>query len=230
MDMINILKTVGVFSAGTCLVTMDIQNLFTNVDHQDGLNAMCHFLEKRPPETTPSTLCLRELAEIVLSKNVFFFEKVTNLYRQCKGSAMDSKMSPDFNSLYVACFENDYIFSSENPFKSHIKLWKRYVDDIFMIYDGSVESLLQFYEYLNCCQDHLKFTIEHDTQQISFLDILVKPDGTVLVTDLYRKETDKCSFLHGQSFHPTHLKKSLPISQFSRIRRICTKQTEKKSG
>lgn len=53
-------------------------------------------------------------------------------------------------------------------FHDDIKLWKRCVDDIFMIYDGPVDSLLQFYEYLNRCHEHLKLTINHDVQQISF--------------------------------------------------------------
>lgn len=56
---------------------------------------------------------------------------------------MDSKMS---YFLYVVCFENDNVFSSKNPFYNHIKLWKRYVDDIFMIYAGPVDSLFLFYE------------------------------------------------------------------------------------
>lgn len=42
------------------------------------------------------------------------------------------------------------------------------------------------------------------------------------MTDLYRKPKDRNTVLHGQSFHPTRLKISLPISQFKRIRRICT--------
>lgn len=46
------------------------------------------------------------------------------------------------------------------------------------------------------------------------------------MTDLYKKETDTCSYLHGDSFHPMHLKKSLPISQYNRIRRICSKQAD----
>ncbi len=48
-----------------------------------------------------------------------------------------------------------------------------------MIYDGTAGCLMQFYEYLNHCQEHLKFTINHDMKQISFLDLLVKRDGEI---------------------------------------------------
>ena len=49
---------------------------------------------------------------------------------------------------------------------------------------------------------------------------VIKFDGSI-VTTLYRKETDKNNILLAPSFHPTSLKKSLPISQFLRLRRIC---------
>ena len=71
------------------------------------------------------------------------------------GIAMGSKMSPYLSHSYKTCFENDYV-SFENPFHNHIKLWKCYVADIFMVYDGLVDSLLRFYEYLNRCHEHLK--------------------------------------------------------------------------
>ena len=85
---------------------------------------------------------------------------------------------------------------------------------------------MEFFNYLNSCHEHLKFTICHDQQEINFLDILIKRDGHGFATDLYRKKTDTCSYLQADSFHPTHLKKSLPVSQYSRIRRICSNTTD----
>lgn len=63
--------------------------------------------------------------------------------------------------------------------------------------------------------------MDYDTCQVSFLDLLIIKDNNNLVTDLYRKPKVKNTILRGQSFHPTCLKKSLPISQFKRIHRIC---------
>ena len=225
MDMINILKSVNDLNDNNyILATLDIENLFTNVDHEGGLYALTHFLDQRSDEL-PSTQCIRELAEVVLKKNAFMFE--TNYYLQCKGTSMGSKMSPQFSSLYVAMFENEFVLNSDrNPFFHQVKLWKRYVDDVFVIWQGTTDTLLDFYNYLNNSHAHLKFTIAHNTQEISFLDILIKRDGNSFATDLYRKKTDTCSYLHGDSFHPSHLKRSLPISQFSRIRRICSSQTD----
>ncbi len=57
---------------------------------------------------------------------------------------------------------------------------------------------------------------------MNFLDVLVLRTASGIETTLYRKPTDRNTILHGQSYHPVSLKRSLPISQFSRIRRICS--------
>ncbi|KAL7405160.1 hypothetical protein ABVT39_024706 [Epinephelus coioides] len=75
----------------------------------------------------------------------------------------------------------------------------------------------EFFLYFNSNNYHLKFTMDYNEHQINFLDILVYRDQNKLGTKLYRKSTDRNSILHGTSFHPIPLKKSLPISQFSRI-------------
>lgn len=64
--------------------------------------------------------------------------------------------------------------------------------------------------------------MEYNKNKMNFLDILVCKDSTKLYSNLYRKPTDKNVILHGDSFHPVALKRSLPISQFNRIRRICS--------
>ncbi len=57
---------------------------------------------------------------------------------------------------------------------------------------------------------------------MNFLDVLVLRTASGIETTLYHKPTDRNTILHGQSYHPVSLKRSLPISQFSRIRRICS--------
>ncbi len=66
------------------------------------------------------------------------------------------------------------------------------------------------------------FTIEFHQEKMSFLDVLVLHNALGIETILYRKPTDRNTILHGQSYHPVPLKRSLPILQFGRIRRICS--------
>ena len=92
----------------------------------------------------------------------------------------------------------------------------------FVIYTGTQEELLEFHAYLNSMNEHLHFSINYDLSQISFLGVMVINDKTYLSTYLYRKPTDRNTLLRGDSFHPRPLIKNLTISQFSRIRRICS--------
>ena len=53
----------------------------------------------------------------------------------------------------------------------------------------------------------------------------LEPDGTIWF-DLFTKPMDAHNYLHHDSCHSYHNKKSLPYSQFLRIRRICTHNSD----
>ena len=76
--------------------------------------------------------------------------------------------------------------------------------------------------YLNSQQHTIKFTADIFTDHVNFLDVTVHhKENSKLTTTLYRKPTDTYRYLHFKSFHPKHQKKSIPYSQFVRVRRIC---------
>ena len=57
---------------------------------------------------------------------------------------------------------------------------------------------------------------------IAFLDIKVSINGNGLSTSVHYKPTDSHSYLLHSSSHPSHVKNSIPISQFLRRRRLCS--------
>ena len=65
-------------------------------------------------------------------------------------------------------------------------MYKRYVHDIFcMEKDGE-----NFFEFLNCRHENIKFTIEKENNKIlPFLDILIKNEGNRLSKSDYQKKT-----------------------------------------
>ncbi|CAJ0966780.1 unnamed protein product [Ranitomeya imitator] len=112
---------------------------------------------------------------MVLEENYFMFQD--SFYVQQQGTAMGSNVVPPFAVAYMAAFEKDYVYS--HPlFIEHCKIWWRYIDDIFCIWDRSIESLLTFDSHINNIWPELKFTVQHDTNRISFLDTLIyKEEG-----------------------------------------------------
>lgn len=224
-DMIVLIESLGPIPDDVILATFDVESLYTNVPHEGGLHAVSHFLEQQDQDARPSKSCILTLAEKVLSLNYFRFEN--EFFLQTKGTAMGSPMAPNFANLYVGMLEEQKILNpTTNNFFSNVLLYKRFIDDIFVLFRGSENSLKSFLEYLNSCSDHLKFTMTYDKNQISFLDLLIVKQDDMLHTNLYRKSTDRNSLLHAKSCHPHPLKNSLPYSQFCRVKRICHKTND----
>ncbi|CAJ0947967.1 unnamed protein product [Ranitomeya imitator] len=133
---------------------------------------------------------------------------------------MGSNVVPPYANTYMSDFESSVIY--KHPlFISSISLWKHYIDDIFCIWWGSLESLQEFFASLIGARPGIKFTMNYDQHAINFLDTMVLKDSEGMLTmDLYIKPTDRNSIPHYQSFHPSPVKRSIPRSQFQRVKRI----------
>ena len=199
------------------LVTMDVSSLYTNIPNDKGLQAaMQTLMEHRPTPNKPTNLSLIKMLEMVLKMNNFQFNGVNFL--QVGGTAMGTKVAPNYAVNNMGSFENKHVYTySKQPL-----LYLRYIDDIFMIWQHSVTELDTFIEHMNTCSEHIKFTVAKSTEQIAFLDTLVKLDRGQILTDLYSKPTDSYNYLYYNSAHPQRCKDSIPHSQFLRVRRICT--------
>ena len=135
---------------------------------------------------------------------------------------MGSPCSPNYANLFMGKFEEDFVYNN-NPFSTLIRCWFRFIDDVFCIFTGSSDELQEFKSYINSRMPTIKFTLEQSQESISFLDVVVKKTDQ-LETRVYRKETDRNSFLDFSSYHPPGLKKGLPYSQMVRIKRICSSE------
>ena len=68
----------------------------------------------------------------------------------------------------------------------------------------------------------LKYTCEISDTSLAFLDIKVSVEGNGLFTSVHYKPTDSHSYLLYSSSHPSHIKNSIPYSQFLRLRSFCS--------
>ena len=105
------------------------------------------------------------------------------------------------------------------------KVWKRFIDDIFVIWTHGIDSLNQFIYHLNNCLPSIKFEADVSITEIHFLDMTVSLDEQHNIqTDLYTKPTDTHNYLKYNSAHPRHCRDGIPYSQFLRLKRICSKE------
>ena len=72
-DFLNKRFTTGNLPANILLVTLDVSSLYTNIPHNEGINACEHFLRTSSQNTIPTgTIC--DLIHMILTMNNFSFK------------------------------------------------------------------------------------------------------------------------------------------------------------
>ena len=92
--------------------------------------------------------------------------------------------------------------------------WKRYIDNIFFLWRGSVSDLESFISDLNQEHFYIKFTTTYDINKraVPFLDMEISIDENGFIkTDWFKKKTAKCQYLLPSSCHPGHITKNIPF-------------------
>ena len=145
---------------------------------------------------------------------------------------MGTKMAPTYATLTLGFLETKLHKTSEEmwnkTFKEYlVKNWKRFLDDCFILWDFDEEHLTNFANLLNTLDpDNIQFTIEIDSDKISFLDILVIKYEDKIITDIFYKPTNTHQYLHFGSCHSRHTKRDIP---YNLARRICTIVSEEET-
>ena len=79
---------------------------------------------------------------------------------------------------------------------------------------------------VNSFYSALKCTWEISDTSLAFLHIKISIENNGLCTGVYYKPIDSLSYLFYSSSHPSHVKKSIPFSQFLRLRRLCSDDSD----
>ena len=221
-DVLNLIQNLKCEHADIILASLDVQSLYTCIPHDAGLEAISHYLNTRPAHVLPPSAFLTDLAEIILSNN--FFKYSGKYYLQCQGTAMGSAFAPSYACLVMGFWEEKFIHNSvNNTFLSKIALWRRYIDDVLLIWKGTVDELQAFLQYVNSTTRYLTFTLEFNDKEINFLDLTIfKSKDGLFDTTIYRKPLSRNTLLRANSNHSKQLIRNIPIGQYLRLRRNCS--------
>ncbi|XP_029648933.1 uncharacterized protein LOC115222773 [Octopus sinensis] len=123
---------------GTLLVSFDVVNLYTNIPHDYGIEAITFRLEKYP-EAIPGRInhsFIIEALKFILLNNFFMFD--TTYYRQKCGIAMGTRAAPLIANLVMSYLELKLYQSSLEKYGASFNFylkenWKRYLDDCFIL-------------------------------------------------------------------------------------------------
>ena len=136
---------------------------------------------------------------------------------------MGTKMGPSYANLFVGYIEHQFFNQYNGPKPD---LYRRYIDDCVGATSSTREELNQFITAVNAFHPALKYTWEISDTSLAFLDIKVSVEGNGLCSSVHYKPTDSHSYLLYSSSHPSHVKNSIPYSQFLRLRRLCSEDSD----
>lgn len=144
--------------------------------------------------------------------------KFEQLYEQVDGAAMGSPLSPIVANLYMESFERKALSLARlTP-----TMWRRYLDDTFVLWPHGADQLEEFHAHLNCQHPQIQFTKEvEEDDRISFLDVLVKKENNRFSTTVYRKPTHTGRYTHFASHHHPRVKSGTIRCLAERAKRIC---------
>ena len=192
------------------LVTFDVESLYPHVEH-DGCIEACAAAVEGPQRYKAM---IADLLRFVLSNNVVTVQG--RHYRQLFGGAMGTNCMPPAAQLYLAlCWEAVIQRQMGDRFPC---FYKRFIDDGFVIFEGSEHDVLAFCNLLNSTLQNIKITFAYNQFQAEFLDLVVykcredllgSPDGKVrLKVRTHQKALNKYLYIPPTSFHPRSVFKS----------------------
>ena len=234
MRAIEDLNDSNVIKNDDIIVTVDVSGLYTNIDQDSGIKACKEVLEASDNSDDLNCFIL-ELLELVLKNNIFEFASM--LFRQNIGTAMGCKPAPDYANIFMSQRIDPRITEIANSLEDPnlLKFFKRFLDDLFLIFGGSYKQLHDFFDQYNKIDTNIQFTIQHSTkngevcefcnssgEMVPFLDTQCKIVNEKIIVDLYRKSTDRNMYLLTSSCHPNSVTKNIPFSLALRIVRICS--------
>ena len=212
-DFLNFIEKTKVVK-DTMLVSMDVTSLYTNIPQEEGINNESFHLNKPPIPT----LYLRDMLRLILKENSFHFNGKN--YLQTHGTAMGTKMAVSFANIFMAAVETEIINSS------HFKplTWKRYIDDVFSLWNINKEEINSFIELANSYHPTIKFTAEISDTEITFLDTFVYKGErfkkeSILDVRTHFKPTETSQYTHFTSCHPPGVRKGFIKGEALRLLR-----------
>ena len=201
------------------LLSFDVVSLFTKVPIDEALEVISQRLNDDDTLTERTMLEVEDICSLIeLCLKSTYFQYRDQFYEQVEGAAMGSPLSPIVANIYMEHFEELALRTAQlQP-----RVWKRYVDDTFVIWQHGAHTVESFLTHLNGQRDSIKFTMEKEQDnQIAFLDVMVRKDGANMTTSVYRKKTHTDRYLNFHSHHHPKVLTGVVKCLRNRAFRVC---------
>jgi len=197
-------------SDSSILATFDVRSLYTNVPIEEGIMRVQRAFRNFPDPRRPDEQLLRLLRTSLLAHD---FRLEEHTWLQVKGVAMGKAFGGCFASLYLGEWETLALRTSpQRP-----TLWRRFQDDILVVWDHGHDALVSFLEHLNALDPHIIVDLTCNADKIRFLDLeIYRAPGGLFGHRIGFKDTDCHQLLPRDSLHASHVHRGVVYSQILR--------------
>lgn len=169
----------------TNLLTLDVTALYSNIDHQLGVNAIDTLLKADPEVPEAQQQFFLESLRFILENHFFVYDQ--SVYRQRMGTVMGTRVAPSYANLFMSLFKEKFIYST-HKYRKCIKYYIGYIDDL-IIWKGTVEDASGFTDYLNNNTWGIEFTKNFNQMEIEFQDLKIKIKDNTFTTSTHFKKS-----------------------------------------
>ena len=107
------------------------------------------------------------------------------------------------------------------------KMWRRYVDNVLVVWPHGDEQLEEFHLHLNGRNPSIQFTLEKESEgRIAFLIVQMERKGAGVLTSVFRKKTHTDRYLNFDSNHPARVKRGIIQCLKHRAEKTCSGGTK----
>ena len=141
------------------------------------------------------------------------------IFLQSDGTAQGPHMSCSYSDIAMAKYDQKAMSYNLKP-----NIWKRFRDDVFVIWAHGSNTLPSFLEYLNCIDEtgKIQFTMEvNNDNSLEFLDLKLGFSNGKISTDVYAKATNSFTYVLPSTCYPMRNINNIPKGIALRLRRIC---------
>ena len=216
------LEANGSMSGCNLIGTLDVDALYPSIKIKYVQEAIRHALVSCTGYSMDHIDMIIKMVNLSINNAVVHYRG--KWYSPKQGIPTGGSESGSIANIYVKwCLDQKILPSQQVKSLNKIEKRKRFLDDIWFLWRGSVRNFDCFLKAVNNVGIEFGITLKGEvSDMVNFLDVSTFLIGGSIRTCLYVKPTDAKRYLHRKSDHSLHTFRSIPYSQFRRVVILCS--------
>ena len=214
------------------IITGDVESLYTNIPLDSLYNIISNVIKININDISNKFdfdyETIDQLLKLILHESYCEYDK--EIYKQTHGIPMGTPCAPQMANLFLNHYEQKI-----SSFSSNLLIWKRYIDDILIIWSGDRDSLQQFLDLYSYFSPSIKISWNIQENYGEFLDLYLIKDkegysnNFILNYKTHQKLLNTYLYVPFCSYHRRNVLKGFIKSELNRYKRNSSKESSKES-